>query len=315
MAPKEELEKYKQLVVEKFPELGDAAQYIATNVNEADKLPASDIAVCTQWATAYVLAKYNHTKRKCYFIQDREASFYPKGTISALVENTYKFGFLGIANTPGLLKWYEQQYGGKGVVLKSVVNLSAYAPDRDKPLVLSKPYKVFFYGRPNEPRNAFELGIAALLKLKEQMGADLEIYTAGAQWDPTTYGVDKIITNLGKISYARVPAFYRSMDAGLMFMFSGHPGVVASDLMASGCPVVVNEYNDETWHELYQHEQTCLVATPTAAEVAYNLHRALTDSALRKQLIDGGLAKAKHFYEGYDASFEAVLSHISKPTN
>ena len=76
-----------------------------------------------------------------------------------------------------------------------------------------------------------------------------------------------------------------------MFMFSGHPGVTASELMASGCPVVVNEYDDTTWHELYQHEVTCLVTVPTASEIARNLERCLSDTDLRKKLIDGGLKR------------------------
>lgn len=95
-----------------------------------------------------------------------------------------------------------------------------------------------------------------------------------------------------------------------MFMFSGHPGVVASELMASGCPVVVNEYEDPTWHELYRHEKTCLVTMPTAAEVARNLQRCLEDRELRKKLIQGGVRKTKDFYAGYDSSVEAVNSTL-----
>lgn len=316
MVDSSDIEPCRRQIAYKFSELEKVATISSVNINNADLLPSSDMAVCTQWATAYVLARYNETKRKCYFIQDKEASFYAKGTISALVENTYRFGFFGIANTPGLLNWYEKEYGGKGVVIKSVVDLSAYSPDINKPAAPSKPYKVFFYARPNEPRNAFELGIAGLIELKKHLGTDVDIYTAGAQWDTSAYGVEDILTNLGKIAYDKLPTFYRSMDAGLMFMFSGHPGVVASELMASGCPVVVNEYDDITWHELYQHEKTCLMTIATASEVARNIKRCLEDERLRKKLIDGGLKKAKEFYVDYEKSqrdtYDAVVRGDTK---
>jgi len=161
------------------------------------------------------------------------------------------------------------------------------------------------------PRNAFELGIAGLKRLKHEMGDNLEVITAGAAWDPAAYGVEGMFTNLGKIEYAAVPKLYRSVDAGLMFMFSGHPGVTASELMASGCPVVVNEYDDVTWKELYKHEQTCLITAATASEVSRNLKRCLLDSELRRKLIDGGLAKAAHFYDGYDDSLDEVYDFIA----
>ena len=310
-----DIESCRKQIADKFPSLAGTVKITSVSIHSANTLPPSDVAVCTQWATAYVLARYNATKRKCYFIQDKEASFYARGTISALVENTYHFGFFGIANTPGLLDWYKKTYRGKGVVIKSKVDLSAYSPDKNKLDSPGKPpYKVFFYARPNEPRNAFELGIAGLIELKKSLGSRVDIYTAGAQWDTSAYGVENMITNLGKIAYDKLPTFYRSMDAGLMFMFSGHPGVVASELMASGCPVVVNEYDDQTWHELYQHEKTCLVTTPTAAEVARNLRRCLEDRGLRKELILGGIRKTDDFYAGYKSSVESangvLVNHI-----
>ena len=54
-----------------------------------------------------------------------------------------------------------------------------------------------FYGRPGNPRNGFELGIAALKKLKNKMGDRVRILVAGANWEPSEYGLDGIVENLG----------------------------------------------------------------------------------------------------------------------
>lgn len=302
----------KKLIKEKYPELEKASAVVAVNNETARTLPASDVAICTQWATAYLLALYNNTKRKCYFIQDREASFYPKGTISGLVECTYGFGFFGLANTHGLLDWYKSEYGGSGTVIKSKVDLAKYSPPEALKTHAKKPYKVFFYARPNEPRNAFELGAEALRILKRKYGKDVEIYAAGADWNPEVYGLEGVLVNLGKISYDKLPSFYRSMDAGVMFMFSGHPGVVASELMASGCPVVVNEFKDSTWYELYENRKTCLVSAPIATEVARNIEAALTDSGIREKIIPGGLSKVEDFYKEYEKSIDNAQVKLMK---
>ncbi len=310
MTDDDSLPRLRKLVSEKFPTLGQSATMVVASNDTIDQIPHNDIAICTQWATAYLLANYNKTHRKCYFIQDKEASFYPKGTISALVDNTYKFGFTGLANTPGLLEWYEKEYNGHGIVIKSKVDLSKNQPPASLNFKPKAPYKVFFYARPNEPRNAFELGISALRLLKDSMGDSIEIFAAGAEWDTDAYNVSDVMTNLGKISYDKVPAFYRSMDVGMMFMFSGHPGVVASELMASGCPVVVNEYDDATWHQLYRHEKSALVSIPTADEVARNIRRCLEDVSLRKVLISGGLDTVKQFYSNYEESVDESYAYL-----
>lgn len=297
--------------IKAFPSL-KAAHFVSILPDDTDAIKHHDIGIATQWATAYTLAKTSLVSRKWYFIQDNEVNFYPKGSISSLVELSYHFGFKAVANTGGLLDMYKKTYGGDGVVVKSRVDLSAYTPREDLYYTPKAPYKVFFYARPNMPRNAFELGVAGLKKLKEQLGDSVEIITAGAEWDAGMYGVEGYFTNLGKVNYESVPKLYRSVDAGLMFMFSGHPGVTASELMASGCPVVVNEYDDITWHELYKNEETCLVSKSTASEVARNLRRCLEDNVLRKRLIDNGLKKTKNFYGGYEESCNTAFEQLLK---
>ncbi len=307
----DDLSTEKERAVKAFPSL-KSARFVGIQPDQIGAIKDHDLGIATLWATAYPLAKTDKIPRKCYFIQDNEVNFYPKGTISSLVELSYKFGFTAIANTQGLLDLYEQKYGGKGFVVKSYVDLSNYTPREDMFYKPKSPYKVFFYARPNMPRNAFELGIAGLKKLKQDMGDKLEVITAGESWDADQYGVGGMFTNLGKINYEAVPKLYRSVDAGLMFMFSGHPGVTASELMASGCPVVVNEYDDVTWHELYKNGETCLITIATASEVARNIRRLLEDQNLRQKLITGGLEVTKSFYGGYEESCERAVKYILK---
>lgn len=301
----------REQVLHSFPSL-KTARFVGIEPSQVSEISDHDIGIATQWATTYPLAKAMNIPRKCYFIQDNEVNFYPKGSTSALVELSYTFGFTAIANTAGLLDMYEKQYNGQGIVVKSIVDLSSYKPRKDVHYTPKAPYKVFFYARPNMPRNAFELGISGLKVLKEELGSSVEIITAGAEWNAEQYGVSGMFTNLGKIKYEAVPKLYRSVDVGLMFMFSGHPGVTASELMASGCPVVVNEYDDVTWHELYKNETTCLTTRSTKSEVARNIRRCLEDTKLRKTLITNGIKIAKEFYSGYEDSCDVAFEAMSK---
>lgn len=165
-----------------FPELADCNARIVTCADDMFNMGSYDASVCTLWTTAYYALKFNSVKRKFYFIQDYEPLFYPAGSTFAQTEATYRFGFYGIANTEGLKLVYEEEYGGKAVSLDPSVDTSIFYPAENRDYN-KKPYMVFFYGRSGHPRNGFELGVIALKQLKERMGKNVRIVTAGAGYD------------------------------------------------------------------------------------------------------------------------------------
>ncbi len=57
------------------------------------QMPPSEICVASSWETAYAVRDFDACRRKVYFVQDYEPSFYPASTESVLAENTYRFGF------------------------------------------------------------------------------------------------------------------------------------------------------------------------------------------------------------------------------
>jgi hypothetical protein len=137
-------EKISALMTKAFPALKDEKIYILKSVEELNDLPEVDVSICTLWTTAYHQLKFNKTKRKFYFIQDCEPLFYPAGSTSAQVEETYRFGFYGIANTISLKQIYEGQYGGKAGYFTPAVDTTIFHP----PEVRRKgpPYTVYLQG-------------------------------------------------------------------------------------------------------------------------------------------------------------------------
>lgn len=286
--PSVDVAKVKAQVAEYFPELSkyDITVFSDDKLESIDKLPASDISFCTMWVSAYFLLRYNKTKRKYYFIQDYEPFFYVAGSTFAMAESTYRFGFRGIVNTPGLLAAVNQRHGLQGISFIPAVNRLLYTPD---PTKHNGRIKIFFYARPGNPRNAFVLGILTIRHLLKKYGKKIEIITAGAEWDESEFGLKGKIRNLGLIkSLEEVAALYRSCDIGFAYMLNKHPSYQMLEYAASGVATVMNENEDHHW--LYKNEENCLLAEPSPAAMVEQISRLIDDPILRKKLVDGAQA-------------------------
>ena len=91
---------------------------------------------------------------------------------------------------------------GRPVFIPTVDTTIFLSSRRSKLSVLSDPYLLFFYGRPENTRNAFELGIAALKRLKQRMNGLGGLLTAGHGWrNAVDYGAQGIVENLELSEY------------------------------------------------------------------------------------------------------------------
>ena len=256
-------------------------------------LPPSDIAFCTKWESAYLLLRFNKTKRKYYFIQDYEPMFYEAGSTYALAQSTYRFGFKGIVNTPGLLAAVNQRDGLEGVSFIPAVNHALYHPD---PTKHNKRVRIFLYARPLNPRNAFNLGILTIKLLVEKYGGNIEIITAGAEWDEAEHGLQGLITNKGLIkTLPEVAALYRTCDIGFSFMLTPHTSYQMQEYSASGMATVMNRNADHMW--LNKDGTNCLLAEPSPADMAEKIGRLIDNPGLRKKLVGQAQKELGHTWE------------------
>lgn len=254
------------------------------NRQDVSELPESDIAICSFWISAYLLLKFNKTKRKYYFIQDYEPLFYPGGSTYALAESTYRFGFRAIVNTPGLLAAINQRHGMEGISFIPAVDRTIYYPDVKKD---NDKLKIFFYARPNNPRNAFNLGIEIIKQLIDNYGDSIEIITAGASWNEGVFGLHNKITNLGLLgSLAEVAAVYRQCDIGFVYMLSKHPSYQPLEFMASGMATVTNNNEDNLW--LLKNGENCLLSEPSPKAMTEAIGCLIENKKLRKEIADNG---------------------------
>jgi glycosyltransferase involved in cell wall biosynthesis len=150
------------------------------------------------------------------------------------------------------------------------------------------PQRVVFYGRPQNARNAFELGVSALSLVKSKLGDAVEIVSVGSDYSESDYGVDDFLQNRGVLqSLGEVAALYRSSDVGLVFMYTAHPSYQPFEFMASGCATVSN-FNRHTQWFLRDGENAALTDS-SATRVAERILHVLSNDSLRHRIVEGGL--------------------------
>lgn len=303
----ETCDNYSTKIHSNFPDL-IFDYFFISNDSQISLLPDSDISICTSWSTAFVLAKYNRTKAKFYFIQDYETLFYPAGSISGLIDETYKFGFYGICNSQGIGNIISQ-FGTPYTVFNPGVDHKIFFYDHSK--LKNNPFQIIFYGRPNKSRNAFHIGIEALCYVKKYFGNNVRIISAGdSKWKPRNYNLDGIIENIGMLnSLNEVAELYRSSTMGLVFMLTPHPSYQPLEFMATGCITVTNANKGTNW--LLQHNKNCMLTSLFPSDIAHTIINTLKDDMLQKKLISGGLDTISDFT--WDNAFSTIRTFINSP--
>jgi glycosyltransferase involved in cell wall biosynthesis len=280
---------------------------ILRSPDELQRLPETDVAVATLWTSAYSVLRHPRATVRAYFVQDFEPLFYPAGTFYGLAEQTYRMGFYGLFNTRGLHDFVTTHYPMQGTWFEPAVDADVFHARRPEPS--GGPLRVFFYGRPSTDRNAFELGIASLIRLKRELGPRVEIVSAGEPWNPENYGAQGLVENLGVLPYEKTGELYRSCDVGLCFMFTKHPSYLPFEMMACGVTVVTNDNPANHW--LLEHDQNCLLAEPVLSCVVEQLRRAVEDHDLRGRI--GVAAAARVSQTTWEAQVDRVYRGILQP--
>ena len=295
-----------RLVAEHFPDLH--AEYFAHRYgDDPSEIPATGAGICTLWTTAYVLLHYNRCAAKFYLVQDWEPGFYAAGATSGLIEQTYRFGFPILANSPGVAERCRGVEDWVGVFTPGVDrNVFLPEPEREP----GPPYRIVFYGRPRNERNGFALGLAALSRVKAELGEAVDIVSVGGEYDEHSYGAGGVVRNLGVLSsLGEVAALYRSCHLGLVFMYTAHPSYQPLEYMASGCVTVSNVNPANGW--LLRDRENSLLAPSTVSGVTEAILEGLGDKALRAGLVAGGLATVEELT--WEEAYRSARRFLARP--
>jgi O-antigen biosynthesis protein len=268
----------KKRVTDAFPGLAGVPLIVLKGASDA--VPDSDASVATFWTSAFVLLRERKARRKFYFVQDYEPLFYPAGSLHGLAEATYRFGFPGIVNTTGLCEVYRRESGALAVAFTPSIDKTIFHPPvQERPRT---PFRIFFYGRPETDRNAFEIGLSALRKVKQRNGEGVQIVVAGSKFPRGLTAQAPGIEFRGLLPYRETGELYRSCHAGLALMLTRHPSYLPFELMGCGAVPVVNVNAANRW--LLRHGENACMVEPSPSCLAAAFESLIKDPALLGRL-------------------------------
>lgn len=189
----------------------------------------SEVCIASSWETAYAVRDFDACRRKLYFVQDFEPSFFPASAEMMLAEDTYRFGFECICAGRWLARKM-REYGSRAESFDLAFDPVIYSPGRG-------PYsktRVVFYARHQSPRRGTELGLLALALLKRRR-PDVEIVLFGA--DALPYDVPFDFTPAGILGERELAELYRGAAVGLSVSLTNY-SLVPQEMLACGLPVV-----------------------------------------------------------------------------
>jgi glycosyltransferase involved in cell wall biosynthesis len=190
----------------------------------------ADVAIATEWRTAFPLRDLPGCRAKAYLVQDDETQFYPTSAQSIWARESYRLGYRAIAYTPWMADVLRERDGVEARYFECGTDTDVYTfageEGRD-------PNLVAVYARWETPRRAVELAFAGLGNLFERrpglrvalFGSNVEVQTPFPA------------TDLGVCPPAELAALYRRASVGLVFSLTTH-SLVAHEMMASGLPLV-----------------------------------------------------------------------------
>jgi glycosyltransferase involved in cell wall biosynthesis len=266
----------------------------------------ADVAIATEWRTAFPVRDLPGCGEKVYLVQDHEPEFYATSSESIWAEESYRMGYRCIAYTPWMANILREQWGLEAQYFECGTDTDVYkfAGEEDR-----EPSLVLVYARGETERRAVELALAALATAFERRPG-LRVIAFGSN-----LGVSAPfpLEDLGVRPPAELAELYRRASVGLVFSLTTH-SLVAHEMMASGLPVVELE-GDNVASALGGSGELVELAERTPDAIADAVERLLDD----RERAAAMARRARSFVEertwerAGDQVEAALLDYVSRP--
>ncbi|HET8672257.1 MAG TPA: glycosyltransferase [Thermoleophilaceae bacterium] len=233
-----------------------------------DDFDSADVAIATEWSTAFPVRDLPRCREKVYLVQDDERQFFATSAESIWAEETYKMGYRCIAYTPWMADILRREYDLEARWFECGTDLDTYTFAGSEG---REPGHVAVYGRRETPRRAVDLAIAGIADLFERRPG-LRVTLFGSN---VTGAAPFPCEDLGVQPPRELAALYRRASAGVVFSLTTH-SLVAQEMMASGLPVVELE-GDNVSSALGESGERAMLAEPTPDSIADALEQVLDD--------------------------------------
>ena|GEM_PF-655350 len=250
-------------------------------------ITADDIFFATSWWSAAAIQKTSLRKRFFYIIQEVETFFYNHGgehylchqimadkNIDFIINSHYLYDYFN-AHEPHIVQ--------NGTFFEPAFPALLYSA---KPFAEKEKYKLFFYARPNNPRNLFNYGVQLLEAAIANGILDTEkwdIYCAGQPVGQLKFSNGYTAKDLGQMSWQKYAKFLQGVDLSLCLMYTPHPSYPPFDAACSGSVVLTNECLNKT---TFPQCANVILSSLDNEKMLEAMHRALAlaqDTATRRK--------------------------------
>ena len=231
--------------------------------HESLPLHDGDLFLTTSWWSTWSTIRAVSPERVVYLIQEDERLFYPAGDEQTACSETIADTRIRFVVNTAMLRDHLVQEGfsnvdRRGIPFEPAFPEKLYFPEARPP---DDPRRTFFfYARPNNVRNLFLHGLAAI---DEAISADIldpaewrfHFVGSGIPSVQLNRGVTPIVSeNLPWPAYA---ALIRGVDLGLSLMSTPHPSYPPLDLAACGAVAITNRYGAKQDLNSYSENIIC----------------------------------------------------------
>jgi hypothetical protein len=209
----------------------------------------NDVFLATSWWSAKAISETTLRERFFYLVQEVETFFYPYGLEHLLTTQIFESKHIDfIVNSKYLFNYFEKHYSNisqNGIYFEPAFSDKIFYPRELVKETSSKKHKLFFYARPNNPRNLYTYGLDILNSAITLGIIDTEqwdIYFAGQSTPKVTFDNGYQPIRLNRLSFTEYAEFIRSSDLAFSLMYTPHPSYPPLDFAASGGVVLTNSF-------------------------------------------------------------------------
>lgn len=208
------------------------------------EITEDDVFFATSWWSAAAILKTSLRKRFFYIVQEVETFFYNHGgehfLCSQIMKNENIDFIINSHYLNDYFKEYEPNIYRHGVFFEPAFPLSLF---KAKSFTKKEKYRLFFYARPNNPRNMFNYGIRILDEAIAHGIIDVsewEICCAGQPVGQIKFSNGYVAKDMGQMTWQAYSDFLQSVDLALCLMYTPHPSYPPYDTACSGGVVITN---------------------------------------------------------------------------
>jgi len=274
---------------------------------DLSRFGGADVAIATEWRTAFPLRDLPGCREKVYMVQDDEPQFYATSSQSIWAEESYRMGYRCIAYTPWMADILRDKWGLEAHYFECGTDTDVYEfageEGRD-------PSLVALYARGETQRRAVELALAGLATAFERR-PDLRVVAFGSNLE---VGGPLPLEDRGVQPPRELAQLYRQASVGVVFSLTTH-SLVAHEMMASGLPVVELDGENVT-RALGESGEHVELAEHTPDSIADAIERLLDD----REHAAAMAVRARRFVEertwdrAGDQVEAALLDYLSRPS-